>query len=184
MADLNKDEQENLVCEVDGIKELDNPLPRWYAWLYYVTTIFGALYLAYWFGYGLQINQIEGKNVIDGYSGTRLALLEAKEAGTDTTNWDAVTGPAINAYKTDGKVIAKGKALFAANCAVCHGAEAKGSVGPDLTDKTWLYGQGSMEDIEKTLLNGTPKGMPEQKSLGQQKIVAITAFVHSLGGGK
>lgn len=176
-------QDEKVVCEVDGIQELDNPLPRWYAWLYYVTIVFGALYMAYWFGYEGQVDKLEGQKNTAAFSGTRLALLDAEAAGSDTTNWEAVTGPAIDAYATDAKAIAKGKSLFAANCAACHGAEAKGSVGPNLTDKTWFYGNGKMQDIEKTLLNGTAKGMPAQKSLGQEKIVALTAFVHSLGGG-
>lgn len=177
-------ENEKIVCEVDGIQELDNPLPRWYAWLYYTTIVFGVLYMAYWGSYQMEINKLEGQNSTAGYAGTRLALLDAEAAGSDTTNWEAVTGPAIDAYAKDGKAIAKGKSLFAANCAACHGAEAKGSVGPDLTDKTWKYGAGTMQDIEKTLLNGAPGGMPAQKSLGQEKIVALVAFVHSLGGGK
>lgn len=183
MSDLNKDELDKVIHEVDGIPELDNPTPRWFAWLFYGSIVFAALYLAYWYGYERQIDKLEGATNAGAYSHTRLDLLDAKEAGTDTTNWESVTGAAIGGYAKDGKVIAKGKAVFAANCAACHGAEAKGSVGPDLTDKTWTYGAGKLEDIEKTLLNGTPKGMPAQKTLGQEKIVALTVFIHSLGGG-
>lgn len=77
--------------------------------------------------------------------------------------------------------IAKGKEVFAQNCASCHGPEAKGLVGPNLTDNEWIHG-GNPEDIKNTIEKGVAaKGMPTWGPiLGAEKVADATAFVYSL----
>lgn len=68
------------------------------------------------------------------------------------------------------------------NCAGCHGYDAKGGMGPDLTDRYWRYG-GTPVQIYKSIYEGRPKGMPAWgKALPERDIWALTAFVQSLGG--
>ena len=84
----------------------------------------------------------------------------------------------------DPHAIHEGQELFAANCAACHGAKAKGLIGPNLTDKTWLYG-GKPQQIAHTIANGTAKGMPSWKNhFTTAQIADLAAFVHALGGGQ
>ncbi|TZF90797.1 c-type cytochrome [Cognatilysobacter lacus] len=81
-------------------------------------------------------------------------------------------------------VVADGKRLFRQmNCAYCHGMEAKGAMGPDLTDLGWRYG-GAPAQIYDSIAAGRPKGMPAWgRALSPELIWEMTAYVHSLGGG-
>ena len=88
---------------------------------------------------------------------------------------------------TPGANIAAGKAVYAANCAVCHGNEGKGNRelgAPNLTDGIWLYGS-STEAIIETINTGRGGVMPSWASrLDDVTIKALTVYVHSLGGGE
>lgn len=85
-----------------------------------------------------------------------------------------------------GASAADGEAVFKANCVACHGPEGKGLVGPNLTDGEWLYG-GTLADIENTVTNGSKKNavmIAWLPVLGPEKVKAVSAYVHSLGGGQ
>ena len=79
-----------------------------------------------------------------------------------------------------------GAEVFKTNCVACHGPEAKGGVGPNLTDAEWKNGSGTLADIETTLNKGvTGTAMISWTPiLGDEKIKAVALYVHSLGGGK
>jgi len=153
---------------IDGIEEFDNPLPRWWLMLFYVSIVIAVVYwflYPSWFGEGIlqwsQHKQYEEE----------ISLAKKKYPEKTLAIADLVGNP---------ESIAKGKEVFAQNCAACHGPEAKGLVGPNLTDETWLYG-GKPEEIVHTVTNGTAKGMPTWKSvLGQEKIGNVASFVYSL----
>ena len=83
----------------------------------------------------------------------------------------------------DPNAIAEGKKLFASmNCAGCHGFDAKGGMGPDLTVRNWRYG-GTPERVYDSIFNGRPKGMPAWgAALPPEKIWQLVAYVQSLGG--
>ena len=87
----------------------------------------------------------------------------------------------VSALVGNAEVIAEGQKVFAASCAMCHGAEAKGGIGPDLTDSEWSYGSGSIEDVIVTVTDGTAKGMPPMGSLGADNVGNVSAFIVSLG---
>jgi cbb3-type cytochrome c oxidase subunit III len=77
--------------------------------------------------------------------------------------------------------IRKGEKMFLQHCKMCHGAEAKGDIGPDLTDEEWKYG-GSDSDIYTTVSNGRPGGMPGWgNKLGEEEIRNVIAYIRSLG---
>jgi cytochrome c oxidase cbb3-type subunit 3 len=138
----------------DGIEEYDNPLPKWWFYLFLSTIVFSLGYLALYPGLG------NFKGLL-GWTSTNQWEAEVAEA-------DALYGPIYAQY---GKIavpeLAKaddamkiGQRLFANNCAVCHGSAARGQVGfPNLTDTDWLYG-GSPEAILHTLNNGRMGVMP------------------------
>ena len=77
--------------------------------------------------------------------------------------------------------IAAGKELFASNCSPCHGADAQGLIGPNLTDPAWIHG-GKPASILRTIRNGwASKGMPAWKpTLSDEKTLSVAAFVVSI----
>ena len=138
----------------DGIEEYDNPLPKWWFYLFMSTIVFALGYLALYPGLG------NFKGLL-GWTSVNQWEAEVAEA-------DALYGPIFAQYgKTEVPELAKvgdamklGQRLFANNCAVCHGSAARGQVGfPNLTDTDWLYG-GSPEAILYTLNNGRMGAMP------------------------
>jgi cytochrome c oxidase cbb3-type subunit 3 len=138
----------------DGIEEYDNPLPKWWFYLFLSTIVFSLGYLALYPGLG------NFKGLL-GWTSTNQWEAEVAEA-------DALYGPIYAQYgkisvpelaNEDG-AMKIGQRLFANNCAVCHGSAARGQVGfPNLTDNDWLYG-GSPEAILHTLNNGRMGVMP------------------------
>ena len=154
---------------IDGIEEYDNPLPRWWLQMLYSSIVFAVVYqIMYpsWFGVGtLNWSQhTDYKN-------------ELEEAKILYPKKEVDIMKVINKSEN----IEKGKALFSQNCASCHGAEAKGLVGPNLTDDVWING-GLPTDIQKTITNGVKvKGMPTWGPvLGNEKVSHVAAFVYSL----
>jgi cytochrome c oxidase cbb3-type subunit 3 len=177
-----REHDDKVLHHYDGIPELDEAIPRWFNWLFYATIVWSALYMGYYWAYEREMDRLQETWNPLAYSENRLNLQTQKAAGKDTTNWDAVTGAAIVPYLADPKMISRGKSLYGTACAACHGADAKGSVGPDLTDGTWIHG-GKPEEVEHLIAVGfLEKGMPGFKAQqGQKNVVALTAYVLSLG---
>lgn len=154
---------------IDGIEEYNNPLPRWWLYMFYSSIVFAIGYqFAYpsWFGPGfLQWSE---------YKDYDQEIADAK-----------VLYPAkvidINNFINKAQFIEAGKSIFAQNCASCHGAEAKGLIGPNLTDNTWINGS-KPENIYNTITTGVKaKGMPTWGPvLGAEKVATVAAFVYSL----
>lgn len=133
---------------------MNNPMPRWWMWMFIITCIFGLAYLALYPGlatYGgklgwTQVKQYE-QEVKE--SNEKLAPIYAK-----------FTAMAPEEVAKDEKAMAIGERLFMNNCAQCHGSDAHGSRGfPNLADNDWLYG-GSPEAIKETITNGRNGMMP------------------------
>lgn len=161
---------------IDGIEEYDNPIPGWLMWLLYATIAFAVVYWVLYPGFwpGLL-----GWNQHNMYA-EEVAAAEARYAEIRKKESD------IFAILKNPAAIAEGKELFAQNCSPCHGVEGKGDtgIGPKLTDAEWLYG-GTPDAIQKTVADGTAKGMPPwAPQLGPVKVAKVSAFVHTLGGGQ
>jgi cytochrome c oxidase cbb3-type subunit 3 len=148
--------------EYDGIQELDNKLPKWWIWLFYITIIFAVVYFT-----SLHILQT-GDTQDEAYK---------KEVEAATIRYQAVT-PANTI-----DAMAAGKATFEKNCVVCHLAQAQGLVGPNLTDDYWIHGC-AIGDIFKTISTGVPeKGMISWKDqLTPEQIQQVASYVVSLRG--
>ncbi len=170
-----KKEGELLDHEYDGIQELDNPLPKWWKQLFYLTIIFSAGYFIYYtFGSGPSI-QHEFKT-----EASKIESLQPKSESPAPQK--AAKAPAADT--TSPEAIAAGKAIFVAKCAACHLADGGGLIGPNLTDKFWINGDGSSEAITKVIHDGVPaKGMLAWGALlSETDIQNLVAFIHSIQG--
>ena len=162
--------------DYDGIKELDNSLPPWWKYGFYITIGVAFVYLLNFhvLGIGLNPTQEYGAEM----EKAKIAK-EAYEAG----NKDKIDETNVPMANADG--IKAGQALFAANCVACHLQDGGGSVGPNLTDDYWIH-KGSLNDIYKTIKVGYPdKGM--QSWSGQftpKEISYLSSFIKTLRGTK
>ena len=153
--------------EYDGIQECDNPLPMWWLIIFVGTIIFAFFY---WFHYT--------------YGGGKNLQQElAQEMSKLPTKVEKVySEDSLQTEMNKPENMTLGHAVFTAKCAVCHGAEGQGQIGPNLTDKFWLNGRGQRADIIKVISAGVlEKGMPAWGTiLSEQELVAVTGFVYSL----
>jgi cytochrome c oxidase cbb3-type subunit 3 len=141
------------VWDVD-LKEMNNPLPRWWMWLFVITVVFAAIYLALYPGLGKFPGTL-------GWSSTGQYKTEQQRAQeTIAAVFDKFKGMSNEQLIKDPAAMGIGERLFGNNCAGCHGSNAKGSKGfPNLTDGDWLYG-GSPETIAETITKGRMGVMP------------------------
>ena len=176
------EEEGNLVMDhkYDGIAELDNPIPLWFKGLFYVSIIFGIGYLLNYhvFHYGLSQTE-EYTAEIQQAANDKIAFLSNSVNAASAINENNIV------QSKDAVVIKNGQGLFATRCTPCHGDNAQGLVGPNLTDEYWLHG-GTIKDIFKTIKYGVPeKGMISwEKSMSAQQISDIADYVMSLQGSK
>jgi len=172
---LSKEKEILIEHDYDGIQELDNPIPGWFMYLFYITIIFAAGYLLNYhvFHFG-QLQYEEYKTEIAQADAEKKAYL-SKAANRVDENTVKLT--------TDPSVLASGKLVFVQNCVPCHGDHAQGVVGPNLTDDYWLHG-GKINDLFKTVKYGVlTKGMPTwEKVLSPKQISDVVNYVKSLHG--
>jgi cytochrome c oxidase cbb3-type subunit III len=162
----------------DGdLAEYNNPLPRWWMWLFWITIAYGLAYLAAYPGLGnfrglLGWTSAGAWNAETDETEARLRPLYEKYAGMEL--------PAIAA---DAQGRAMGERIFLVNCAPCHGSDARGGKGfPNLTDNDWLYG-GDPATIVATVTNGRMGVMPPLgPGLGEDGVKNVVAYVRSLSG--
>lgn len=160
--------------DFDGIHELNNKVPPWFNILFYGTIVFAAVYLVDYHVLG------SGNIMIDEYS---------QEVTTANQKREELirTGAFINENNvtllTDAGELDKGKQIFTTNCTPCHGPDAGGTVGPNLTDKYWVHG-GGIKNVFTTVKNGVPvKGMISwQTMLNPKQMQQVSSYVLSLQG--
>jgi cytochrome c oxidase cbb3-type subunit 3 len=182
---MAKERDELLDHAYDGIREYNNPLPKWWLWLFYGTILFAVFYIPwYWLGFALSGPEEYKQELAE----ARLLHPEAAAPAAPPDHSEAqhnapATGKAALAPKLDAQTLEAGKAVFAQNCVPCHGPQGQGVIGPNLTDEYWLHGD-SYANIVRVITNGVPdKGMIAWRAtLGPQKIEQVAAYVVSLGG--
>lgn len=161
----------------DGdLRELNNPLPRWWAWMFLLSCIFALVYLVLFPGLG----SFPG---VAGYT-TDGALMSSMTEANDELKpvYAKYVKMDIEEVAADPKAREMGQRLFLNSCAQCHGSDAGGAKGfPNLTDGDWLYG-GSPENIKTTLINGRNGVMPAYGHLETAQIVDLANYVRSLSG--
>lgn len=144
---IEKENDVQLDHEYDGIRELDNALPPWWVYGFYLTIVFSGIYVWRYHISGTAPLQVQELKIA-------LAEAEIRQAEYDKNNANKVDENSIE-YKEDATLIADGKSLFAKNCAACHGPEAGGGTGPNLTDNYWKHG-GDIKNVFKTIRYGVP----------------------------
>ncbi|WP_068324445.1 cytochrome-c oxidase, cbb3-type subunit III [Polynucleobacter yangtzensis] len=161
----------------DGdLRELNNPLPRWWMWMFLLSCVFGLVYLVLFPGLG----SFPG---VLGYS-TDGSLMKSMTTANEELKpvYAKYVTMDIEQVAADPKAREMGQRLFLNSCAQCHGSDAGGAKGfPNLTDGDWLYG-GSPENIKTTLINGRAGVMPPFPQLDSKQIVDVANYVRSLSG--
>ena len=163
----------------DGdLREMNNPLPRWWAWLFVITIVFAFVYLALYPGLGT-------------YAG-KLGWSSAGQHQAEVDKGNAEVAPLYAKFSAmkpedvakDAQALAIGERLFQNNCAQCHGSDARGNKGfPNLTDSDWLGG-GTPEIIKATIINGRTGNMPPMAAAvgTAEDVKNVAQYVLSLSG--
>ncbi|MCW2313086.1 cytochrome-c oxidase, cbb3-type subunit III [Rhodoferax antarcticus] len=163
----------------DGdLREMNNPLPRWWSYLFVITVVFSFAYLALYPGLGSYPGLL-------GWTSSGLHAAEVKEG-------DEAIAPVYARFANmsyediakDTKAMAIGERLYSNNCAQCHASDAQGNKGfPNLTDKDWLHG-GVPENITQTIVEGRIGNMPPMAAAvgTEQDVKNVAQYVLSLSG--
>jgi cytochrome c oxidase cbb3-type subunit III len=159
----------------DGIRELDNDLPPWWKYGFYLTVCIAIAYLFNYHVIGGGLLQVAEYN--KSIQMAALAKEEYQKMNANNVNESSVT------MLTDKAEIAKGESIFKENCFACHGKLGEGGVGPNLTDEYWLHG-GSIKDIFKSIKYGWPdKGMKSwEADFSPVQIHEISSYIKTLKG--
>ncbi|WP_347374958.1 cbb3-type cytochrome c oxidase N-terminal domain-containing protein [Aequorivita sp. Q41] len=159
----------------DGIRELDNNLPPWWTYLFYITIVFGVAYFVYY-------EVFDGPNQIDEYK-VEVAIAKEEIAEYKKNNQDLIDAETVELL-TEPSDIAAGKTIFSENCVACHKESGGGGIGPNLTDDNWILG-GGIKNVFHTISEGgrAGKGMiPWKSDLKPGEIAQVASYVLSLYG--
>ena len=162
----------------EDLEEFDNPLPRWWYYMFLITLVFGLIYLALYPGLGTykglfgwtQINQYEDES----------ATYDAKYSEL----YSAYAATPIPELAMNADAMKSGERIFASYCTVCHGSDARGGIGfPNLTDDNWIWG-GSADQIKASIVNGRIANMPARGGLPltDDEVENVAEYVMSLAG--
>ena len=195
----------------DGIQELDNSLPPWWLYLFYLTIIWAIGYFVYYHVLGIGDSQIEAYNKEMGIESVQSAekssfIYEYKSPYSKTPDYYKKQKPVEHSedvamndeeekeeaveeqvdYKpvTDPARLQNGAQVFTTNCVACHGNHGEGGIGPNLTDNYWINGDGSFNAIVKVIQDGVPaKGMITWKPLLKpEDLLDVASHVYKLRG--
>jgi cytochrome c oxidase cbb3-type subunit 3 len=172
---LSAEKEIELDHNFDGIKELNNPIPPWFNVLFYGTVIFAFFYLIIY--HVIDAAPLQTKEYQNEIAAAKLQKDEYIKKSGNLIDENNVT------RITDKTKLGDAGKIFAEKCAVCHGANAEGKVGPTLTDAYWLHG-GTIKDIFKTIKYGVPaKGMVTWENvLKPNEIQQVASYILSLQG--
>lgn len=165
----------------DGdLQEFNNPLPRWWLWLFYITLIFAFGYLALYPGLGKFAGVLGWTSHGSMYESEMTRAAEKYDPIFKQYAAVAVTDLAAKPEYQEAREM--GKRLYLTYCMQCHGSDAGGTRGfPNLTDGDWLWG-GSAEQIRTSIEAGRKGVMPAHAYLGDEKIDQLANYVASLSG--
>lgn len=161
----------------DGIQEYNNPLPRWWLIMFWITLVFGVGYLALYPGTGAY----EG---VLGWTSTNQWQAEVDEAKAEfDVIFEGFAAESVEDLANNPQAMEAGRSLFLNTCSTCHGSDARGAKGfPDLTDNDWLYGN-SGDQIVHSITHGRTGVMPPLGAgLGEQGVNEVVAYVRTLSG--
>jgi cytochrome c oxidase cbb3-type subunit 3 len=155
--------------EFDGIKELNNAIPPWLLYFWYITVTFSVIYVAYYHFIGKEVLQD------DEY---QQEMTRAEQKLKNTKPVDASFSVVLLSSEED---MASGEKIFKEKlCVTCHGVAGEGNtIGPNLTDKYWIHGKGQITDVYDVITNGViQKGMvPYKGQLTENQILQVSSFI-------
>lgn len=164
----------------EDLREMNNPLPRWWIWLFIITIIFAIFYLIAYPGLGSYTGKL-------GWTAQNQYEKEMETAKKDLEPlYSKFTAKTAEDLAVNPEAKAIGKSLFMNNCSQCHGSDAKGSRGfPNLTDNDWIHG-GSPEKITETLVGGRMGMMPPMAAAvgNEDDVKNVANYVLSLSNSK
>ncbi len=159
--------------DYDGIKELDNRLPPWWLWGFYISILFSVVYMwRYHVAYSAPLMKEEYE-------------ISIKKADEEVKAYLAAQGEAVDentvTFMPDPADLAAGKQIYTTACVACHKDDGGGLVGPNLTDDYWMNG-GDMKSIFKTIKYGVNAMPPWQASYSNKQLAQVASYVKSLHG--
>ncbi len=151
--------------DYDGIRELDNDLPPWWKWLFYITIVFAIIYLIRLFVFHAD-DLVQDKEYQN-----EMAKVEAEQPQQETAAFEVV-------LLEDNASLASGQETWNKICAACHLADGGGLVGPNMTDNYWIHGN-TVEDLYRIVENGViEKGMiPYKDQLSPKKRLEVVSYI-------
>ncbi len=176
--DLREQDQEKdllLNHDYDGIKELDNNLPPWWKWTFYLSIVFGVVYLMHYHILKTGALPKEELAITLAQAEEEVAAFKARaRMNVDETNVQ---------YILEDSRLTAGASIYTAHCAVCHGQQGEGGVGPNLTDPYWIHG-GTIGDVFRTIKYGVPaKGMQAwNNNLTAIQIQNVSTYIMAMQG--
>ncbi|MES2012153.1 MAG: cytochrome-c oxidase, cbb3-type subunit III [Pseudomonadota bacterium] len=162
----------------EDIREMNNPLPRWWVWMFIITIIFALFYFAAYPGLGSYAGKLGWSEV----SQYEKEVATANEALKPL--YAKFAAMPVETLAKDKEAKAIGERIFMNNCAACHGSDARGSRGfPNLTDNDWIHG-GSPEKIQETITGGRIGMMPPMAAAvgNEEDVKNVANYVLSLSG--
>jgi cytochrome c oxidase cbb3-type subunit III len=159
----------------DGIRELDNSLPPWWKYGFYLTIVFAFIYLIHF--HVTKTGDLSAQEY-----NNEVAKAQAEIAAYMKTSANNVDESNVK-YLEDADALKSGNGIYQANCAACHGKLGEGTVGPNLTDDYWIHG-GGIVDIFKTVKYGfSERGMKAWKDdLSPVQMAEVSSYIKSLKG--
>ncbi len=172
---LEKEADVLLDHDYDGIQELDNNLPPWWKYGFYLTIVFAVVYLVNY--HVLKTGDLQGAEYTKEVAQAAIDIAEYQKKSALSVDENTVK------LLSDNESISRGKEIFIANCVACHGKLGEGQVGPNLTDDYWIHG-GKINDLFKTIKYGYPeKGMKSWKEdLSPSQISFVSSYIKTLRG--
>lgn len=160
--------------EYDGIREYDNPMPGWWVWMFAFTIAFSVLYGIYYH------SDVPGRDLITDYEMAVGEDLKARFAEMGDLKTDAAS---LLLYMKKSDYVSAGMSIFKGNCVSCHGPNAEGLVGPNLTDDTWKNVK-ELADVPRVIRDGANNGaMPAWKTrMHPNEVVLVAAYIATLRG--
>ena len=169
------DEKDPLLLdhEADGIRELDNELPRWWVWLFNLSIFFSGAYMLYYHVFD------RGDLMAAEYAREMAIGDKIKQAALDRFQEEMMTMEP----STDQAILDEGLQVYTVNCMPCHRQDGGGLVGPNLTDDYWIHGA-EFRDNLRIISDGVPeKGMVTWKALLKPtQIYAVASYIYTLRG--
>lgn len=168
--DKHIDDDKLMDHDYDGIRELDNDLPTWWIAIMVFTMILGAVYI-------LHYHIFAGGDLMGKAYQSELKQA-AKIEQARLANFDA-----LSPEEQAAQLLTQGEGLFATNCAICHGPQGQGMVGPNLTDDYSIHGSDLAAIIKIIEVGVADKGMPQwADKLSPRQIKSVSLFVEAMKG--